>query len=233
MRPSKRLERFAVRVCATGAQDRAEAQGRRRIASGSAIPSSDATTDRGGDAGGGQRAGHAQIPEQPRARGVPRRAGLLRAQVRREAGPRQRDRAGARRQGRSSTSTGVPRPRRLRARGRPLTRSPPAGHGWRGRSRAVALRAELGFAPDLGAIEDGIAKTGEADVPELPNNPTGAVVPDGFFERAVEFARAYEILIVHDNSYSEIIRRVPRALVPADAGRASASRCFRCRRATT
>ena len=37
-----------------------------------------------------------------------------------------------------------------------------------------------------------------------PNNPTGAVVPEGFFERVVEFARAYEILVVHDNSYSEI-----------------------------
>ena len=37
-----------------------------------------------------------------------------------------------------------------------------------------------------------------------PNNPTGAVVPDGFFERVVEFARANDILVVHDNAYSEI-----------------------------
>jgi LL-diaminopimelate aminotransferase len=37
-----------------------------------------------------------------------------------------------------------------------------------------------------------------------PNNPTGAIVPDGFFARVVEFARAYEILVVHDNAYSEI-----------------------------
>ncbi len=68
----------------------------------------------------------------------------------------------------------------------------------------MALRAELGFAPDLGAIEDGIAKRAKLMFLNYPNNPTGAVVPDGFFERAVEFARAYEILIVHDNSYSEI-----------------------------
>ncbi len=38
-----------------------------------------------------------------------------------------------------------------------------------------------------------------------PNNPTGAVVPEGFFERVVEFARAHEILVVHDNAYSEIV----------------------------
>ena len=36
-----------------------------------------------------------------------------------------------------------------------------------------------------------------------PNNPTGAIVPDGLFEEVVEFARAHEILVVHDNAYSE------------------------------
>src|SRR4029077_10860374 len=32
----------------------------------------------------------------------------------------------------------------------------------------------------------------------------GAVVPERFFERVVEFARENEILVVHDNSYSEL-----------------------------
>ena len=36
-----------------------------------------------------------------------------------------------------------------------------------------------------------------------PNNPTGAVVPDGLFERAVEFGRRHDVLIVHDASYTE------------------------------
>jgi LL-diaminopimelate aminotransferase len=36
-----------------------------------------------------------------------------------------------------------------------------------------------------------------------PNNPTGAVAPDGLFERAVEFARANDVLVVHDASYTE------------------------------
>ena len=36
-----------------------------------------------------------------------------------------------------------------------------------------------------------------------PNNPTGAVVPEGFFERVVEFARDNEILVVHDCAYTE------------------------------
>ena len=36
-----------------------------------------------------------------------------------------------------------------------------------------------------------------------PNNPTGAVVPEGFFEQVVSFASEHEILVVHDNAYSE------------------------------
>ncbi len=68
----------------------------------------------------------------------------------------------------------------------------------------MALRPELGFVPDLGAIEEEIAKRAKLMFLNYPNNPTGAVVPERFFERVVEFARAYEILVVHDNSYSEI-----------------------------
>ncbi len=68
----------------------------------------------------------------------------------------------------------------------------------------MALRPELGFVPDLGAIEDEIAKKAKLMFLNYPNNPTGAVVPEGFFERVVEWARAYEVLVVHDNSYSEI-----------------------------
>jgi LL-diaminopimelate aminotransferase len=36
-----------------------------------------------------------------------------------------------------------------------------------------------------------------------PNNPTGAIVPDRLFERLVALAREHEVLIVHDNAYSE------------------------------
>jgi LL-diaminopimelate aminotransferase len=68
----------------------------------------------------------------------------------------------------------------------------------------MALRPELGFVPDLGAIEEDVARRAKLMYLSYPNNPTGAVAPDGFFERVVEFARAYEILVVHDNAYSEI-----------------------------
>jgi LL-diaminopimelate aminotransferase len=68
----------------------------------------------------------------------------------------------------------------------------------------MALRPELGFVPDLGAIEEEIAGRTRLMFLNYPNNPTGAVAPEGFFERVVEWARAYDVLVVHDNSYSEI-----------------------------
>jgi LL-diaminopimelate aminotransferase len=68
----------------------------------------------------------------------------------------------------------------------------------------MALEPELGFVPDLGAIDEEVARRAKLMYLNYPNNPTGALAPDGFFERVVEFAREHEILVVHDNSYSEI-----------------------------
>jgi LL-diaminopimelate aminotransferase len=68
----------------------------------------------------------------------------------------------------------------------------------------MALDPELGFVPDLGAIDEDVARRAKLMYLNYPNNPTGALAPEGFFERVVEFARAYDILVVHDNAYSEI-----------------------------
>src|ERR1039457_2379860 len=67
----------------------------------------------------------------------------------------------------------------------------------------MPLVPELGFIPDLEAIDADTRKRARLLFVNYPNNPTGAVVPEGFFERLVEFAAANDILIVHDNAYSE------------------------------
>jgi LL-diaminopimelate aminotransferase len=67
----------------------------------------------------------------------------------------------------------------------------------------LALLPELSFAPDLGAVPAEALGRARLMFLNYPNNPTGAVVPDGLFERAIELARQHEILIVHDNAYSE------------------------------
>jgi len=67
----------------------------------------------------------------------------------------------------------------------------------------MPLLPERGFAPDLDAIGGDVAARARLLYFNYPNNPTGAVVPDGLFERAVEFAREHDVLIVHDASYTE------------------------------
>jgi LL-diaminopimelate aminotransferase len=67
----------------------------------------------------------------------------------------------------------------------------------------MPLVPELGFAPDLDAIGADVAARARLLYLNYPNNPTGAVVPDGLFERAVEFGRDHDVLIVHDASYTE------------------------------
>src|SRR3954453_14385684 len=67
----------------------------------------------------------------------------------------------------------------------------------------MPLRPKLGFAPDLDAISPEDLERARLMFLNYPNNPTGAVVPDGLFERAVELAHEHEILVVHDNAYSE------------------------------
>ncbi|HEV7771453.1 MAG TPA: LL-diaminopimelate aminotransferase [Solirubrobacterales bacterium] len=67
----------------------------------------------------------------------------------------------------------------------------------------MPLVPELGFVPDLAAIPPEVAAKAGLMFLNYPNNPTGAVVPDGFFEMVVSFAREHEILVVHDNAYSE------------------------------
>ncbi|NLT05534.1 MAG: LL-diaminopimelate aminotransferase [Solirubrobacterales bacterium] len=67
----------------------------------------------------------------------------------------------------------------------------------------MPLVPELGFVPDLDAIDADARERARLMFLNYPNNPTGAVAPDGFFERVVEFARANDILVVHDASYTE------------------------------
>jgi LL-diaminopimelate aminotransferase len=67
----------------------------------------------------------------------------------------------------------------------------------------LPLVPDLGFVPDLDAVGRDALKRAKLLYINYPNNPTGAVVPDGFFERVVEFAGEHDVLVVHDNAYSE------------------------------
>jgi len=68
----------------------------------------------------------------------------------------------------------------------------------------VPLRPERGFAPDLESVSTADRERARLLFLNYPNNPTGAVVPDGVFEEAVAFAQRHDLLVVHDASYTEI-----------------------------
>jgi LL-diaminopimelate aminotransferase len=67
----------------------------------------------------------------------------------------------------------------------------------------LPLLPAQGFVPDLDAIPEEKLATARLLFVNYPNNPTGSIVPDRFFERLVALGREHEILIVHDNAYSE------------------------------
>ncbi len=62
----------------------------------------------------------------------------------------------------------------------------------------------LGFQPDFDAIPADVLRRTKIMYLNYPNNPTGAVVEDDLFERAIALARTHDFVIVHDNAYSEI-----------------------------
>jgi LL-diaminopimelate aminotransferase len=68
----------------------------------------------------------------------------------------------------------------------------------------LPLQEENGFLPDLDAVPAEKAARANVLFLNYPNNPTGAIVAPGFFKRAVEFAHEHNLVVVHDNAYSEI-----------------------------
>jgi LL-diaminopimelate aminotransferase len=68
----------------------------------------------------------------------------------------------------------------------------------------LALREEFGFTPDLDGIPADVLDRAKLLFLNYPNNPTGAVAPPSLFPGVVDFARRHDLVVVHDNSYSEI-----------------------------
>jgi LL-diaminopimelate aminotransferase len=68
----------------------------------------------------------------------------------------------------------------------------------------IKLTEENGFLPDLGSIPKNIAEKANVLWLNYPNNPTGATAGLDFFERAIKFAKKYDIVICHDAPYTEV-----------------------------
>ncbi len=67
------------------------------------------------------------------------------------------------------------------------------------------LLEENHYLPDLKAIPEEIARKAKAMVVSYPANPVCVTAPRSFYEELVAFAKKYNIIILHDNAYSDII----------------------------
>lgn len=68
----------------------------------------------------------------------------------------------------------------------------------------MPLTAENNFLPDFDAIPADVLKRAKLLMFNYPNNPTGAVADMAFFEKAVAFCKKHNILLCHDQAYSEM-----------------------------
>ena len=67
------------------------------------------------------------------------------------------------------------------------------------------LVKEHGFLPYLPGIPEETARRAKCMIVNLPANPVGSVATQSFYEELVSWAKKYDILIIHDNAYSDII----------------------------
>lgn len=68
----------------------------------------------------------------------------------------------------------------------------------------MKLNPENNFLPDLTAIPEAVAQKANLMFLNYPNNPTAGTATLEFFEKAVAFAKKYDILLCHDLAYSEM-----------------------------
>jgi LL-diaminopimelate aminotransferase len=73
-----------------------------------------------------------------------------------------------------------------------------------GKPHKMPLLAENDFLPDLDAIPASVAEKAKIMFINYPNNPTSATASMKFFEEVVDFANENDILVIHDNAYSEM-----------------------------
>ena len=72
------------------------------------------------------------------------------------------------------------------------------------KTHPVPLTEEHEFKPDLESIDGEIARKAKIMFLSYPNNPTAATVEESFFKEVVDFAHDHDIIVLHDNPYSEL-----------------------------
>jgi LL-diaminopimelate aminotransferase len=73
-----------------------------------------------------------------------------------------------------------------------------------GESYFIPLTEDRGWMPDLSAIPEDVARKAKVLWINYPNNPTGGLATEAFFQEVVAFAKKYNVAVCHDAAYSEV-----------------------------
>ena len=66
-------------------------------------------------------------------------------------------------------------------------------------------KKENDYVIQLQDIPEKVAKKAKFMLVSYPNNPTAAMAPESFYHELVAFAKKYDIIVLHDNAYSELV----------------------------
>ena len=73
------------------------------------------------------------------------------------------------------------------------------------KAETYPLYAENNFLPDFADIPEETARRARFMIVSYPANPVCSVADDAFYEKLIAFAKKYEIIVLHDNAYSDIV----------------------------
>jgi len=69
----------------------------------------------------------------------------------------------------------------------------------------MPLKKENNYLIDFSKIKEEDAKKAKLMIVSYPNNPTCAIANEEFYKELIAFAKQYNILVLHDNAYSELL----------------------------
>lgn len=68
----------------------------------------------------------------------------------------------------------------------------------------MPLKEEKGFLIDFDEIPSDVAAKAKFMIVSYPNNPVTAIAPPEFYRKLIDFAKEYDIIVLHDNAYCEL-----------------------------
>jgi len=71
-------------------------------------------------------------------------------------------------------------------------------------SHWMPMREENGFLADFESTPEDIVSQAQMMIISYPNNPTGVAADPEYFDRAIAYAKAHDLLLIHDNAYCDV-----------------------------